>query len=452
MEILTIQQVASMLHEELRRTSVSTIEVVTGADASIRTAIVSETTETIRSDSVAHTNLDFPSKLAQFITTMAELFHESADHDEEGDEVRNKSRFFIDRENLLADSIAAMATMTPTQARGAIRVEFTAEHGIDAGGVYREWFVLLNQSIITPTAGLFVCVDHDEQVFYLNPHSQHVLGETHLAHFLSAGRLLGRALLEGNVTGFHLAPPLLKIILGIPVSVSDLEYFDSEAYKHLTWLLQNDGVDALGLDFTVTEILPDGTTREVELVPGGSQLDVTDENKRQYIDRKLQYLLFESVSDQLLALLKGIYEVVPPDLLMLFDPEELDYMLSGSDEIDVDDWQAHTVASMDLIFHPAYELFWTIMRELSNDELRRLLQFATGSTRVPPGGFGALTSHDGRLCLFTLKGVAPETTYGYLHSHACFNTLEVPLHGFLGNMRTAVRASIMGTRHGFTTA
>ncbi|KAJ0407645.1 hypothetical protein P43SY_010186 [Pythium insidiosum] len=66
-----------------------------------------------------------------------------------------------------------------------------------------------------------------------SPHSCFILGDNHLGHFFATGRFLGRALLEGNVTGFHLALPLLKIILGQPVSLSDLEFFDPETYRNL---------------------------------------------------------------------------------------------------------------------------------------------------------------------------------------------------------------------------
>ncbi|KAJ0398251.1 hypothetical protein ATCC90586_002123 [Pythium insidiosum] len=111
-----------------------------------------------------------------------------------------------------------------------------------------------------------------------SPHSCFILGDNHLAHFFATGRFLGRALLEGNVTGFHLALPLLKIILGQPVSLSDLEFFDPETYRNLVWLLEHDSVDALGLDFIVWEQLTtaDGSTQTVvvDLIPNGRDVEV----------------------------------------------------------------------------------------------------------------------------------------------------------------------------------
>lgn len=399
-------------------------------------------------DSAHYAELDFPSKLAQFITATASLFSTSTSSTDEF-----KSRLSIQRPSLLSDSIAAIASLTSTQMRASIRVDFVQEQGIDAGGVYREWFVQVNQQIVSPEAGIFLCTNQHDQTFYLHPQSREILGEQqYLAHCFAAGRLHGRALLEGNATGFHLALPLLKIILGLPVAFYDLEYLDPEVYTSLKWLVENDDVDALGLDFTVVEKLPNGSPRVVELVPGGSNIDVMDANKLEYVDRRVRYLLFDRVWSQLYAFLQGLYQVVPAALLRLFDPEELDYVLSGSDEINVDDWELHTIISSTLAMYPAHEMFWKVVRELSTEEKRRLLQFATGSTRVPPGGFAALTSHDGRLALFTLRGVRVKATHGHLHSHACFNRVDLPMYASLKKMRAAVYAAISSESTGFTTA
>jgi hypothetical protein len=445
----TIADVTRTLNYGLQERVVDVVDAASADAAHVAyTSSLPEASSTSPSifDSISSSQLDFPTKLAQFITSMASRFSQT---NAAGDAL--VSRLAISRETLLADSMVALTTMSAVAAGAAVRVEFIGEQGIDAGGVYREWFLLLNEAIVKPEAGIFLCVDERDQTFYLNPHSREVLGEHHLAHFLAAGRLLGRALLEGNVTGFHLALPLLKIILGIPVGFHDLQYFDPDVHKNLQWVLENDGVDLLGLDFTVTEKRPDGTTCQVELVPGGSQIDVTDTNKHDFIQRKLRYHFFDSVQGQLYAFLKGLYEIVPAELLVLFDAEELDYVLSGSDEIDVDDWERNTITSENLGYYPADELFWKVVRDLSQDERRRLLQFTTGSTRVPPGGFSALTSNDGQLCLFTLRGVVAKETRGYLHSHACFNRVDLPMHKNVHDMRQAVLAAIAGDSVGFTT-
>lgn len=68
------------------------------------------------------------------------------------------------------------------------------------------------------------------------------------------------------------------MILGHPISFSDLEYFNLELYKNLKWLLDNDGVEILGLDFSVAERVG-YDVQVVDLISNGRRVDVTDENK-----------------------------------------------------------------------------------------------------------------------------------------------------------------------------
>uniref|UniRef100_K3X461 HECT-type E3 ubiquitin transferase n=1 Tax=Globisporangium ultimum (strain ATCC 200006 / CBS 805.95 / DAOM BR144) TaxID=431595 RepID=K3X461_GLOUD len=333
--------------------------------------------------------------------------------------------------------------------RSVIRVNFVAEAGVDAGGLHREWFVRLNECLADPTTGVLHCINKHEQTFSLSANSHKDLGENHLVYFFATGRLVGRALLEGYALGFHLCLPLVKSILGLPVTFSDLEYFDPETYKNLLWMLENDDAGALGLDFSVTEKRGDEVV-VVDLIPNGRSIDVTDDNKDEYVERRFRYMLFESVSSQLYVFLKGLYEVIPQELLMLFDPEEFDYLLCGSDEIDVDDWERNAKYSNIAYDHPALLWFWELVREMPNEYRQRLLHFATGSSRVPIAGFSSLTSYDGRLCPFTLNGV-PLKDDGYIWSHACFNRLDLPYHVSRDDLKAVLYAALETELYGFTT-
>lgn len=95
-------------------------------------------------------------------------------------------------------------------------------------------------------------------------------------------QVLGKLLMEHSVAPFQLSLPILKNLLGLPVTFSDLEFVDSELHRNLCWLRDNTGAASLGLDFTVT--LESFGMKEVsELVPGGRHIPVTDENKRDYL-------------------------------------------------------------------------------------------------------------------------------------------------------------------------
>uniref|UniRef100_K3X457 HECT-type E3 ubiquitin transferase n=1 Tax=Globisporangium ultimum (strain ATCC 200006 / CBS 805.95 / DAOM BR144) TaxID=431595 RepID=K3X457_GLOUD len=385
---------------------------------------------------------DFPTKYAKFVSHTSTLLRHASG---------TVLRIYIHRRSLLRQSMEHLSEIPAAHMDSLLRIDFIGESGIDAGGLHREWFALLGNAIADPASGIFKCVNDRDRTLYLNDNSAHDIGDDHLMYFHSVGRFIGRALLEGATIGFHLATPLLKIILGLPLSFTDLEFFDPQAFKSMVWLLDHEDVDeALGLDFTVVVKRGENVMHVVDLVPDGRSLNVTDANKTHYLERKFQYLLLESVADQLYVFLKGIYEVVPHELLMMFDPEELDYVLCGSDEIDVDDWERSTKYSDSLANHSVKTWFWELVREMPNEYRRRLLQFATGSDRVPLSGFNSLTSSDDRISPFTLNGV-PFKNGGNIWSHSCFNRLDVPLYESRKKLQLALFGVLDADFHGFTT-
>ncbi|KAE9018992.1 hypothetical protein PF010_g6607 [Phytophthora fragariae] len=353
---------------------------------------------------------DFPTKFAHFVACTSSLIVPAE---------LEVLKLFLRREHVVEESMEYFCCMDDNDTRAVVRIDFAAETGVDAGGVHREWFTLVTELIIDPSLGVF-----------------------------TLGRLVGRALLDGEVMGFHFAPALLKIVLGIPLTFRDYEDLDPTTYKSLLWMLENDGADTLGLDFTVTRKGERGEVVTAELVPNGGEIPVTDSNKHSFAEHWLRYFLLESVSDQLYVFLKGLYQVIPRQILMLFDAEEFDYVLCGCDTIDVTDWETNTRCSRNLTGTRVLRWFWELVRDMNPECLRRLLQFATGCSRVPIGGFRHLTSHDGQICPFTLKGVHS----AYIRSHACFNRLDLPLASTRAELKEVLHATLSTETYGFTTA
>ena len=84
----------------------------------------------------------------------------------------------------------------------------------------------------------------------------------------------------------------------------------------------------------------------------------------------------------------------------IFTEQELELLISGSPVINVADWRANTGYVGYEPHSPVIEGFWAVVSEFSQDDLVRLLQFATGSTRVPAEGFKALVRH--RIISYTI--------------------------------------------------
>ncbi|KAJ0410545.1 hypothetical protein ATCC90586_006569 [Pythium insidiosum] len=336
---------------------------------------------------------DFPSKFSHFVVHTALLANTSD---------MRMIRVTTHRDYVLEQSMTTLSCIPDSDVHLGFRVVFKGESGIDAGGLHREWIMLLNEMLTKPEVGLFKCTNRSDQTFYINANSAVDNGEDHLVFFFGAGRMVGRALLDGAVLGFHLSVPLLKMILGMPVTFDDLEYYDADLYRNLKWLLENEGVESLGLDFSVCEqrgfrsAVGDEVCHDrdssadvvvVDLIPNGRDVTVTDENKALYVDRRFKYVIFESVWEQLNVFLRGIYDVIPARLLLGFDYEELDYLLCGTGEIDVNDWEQNTRISLSLEDNPrVLEWFWQLFKQVIPNGDRVPGIQALGHTNTIGGG------------------------------------------------------------------
>lgn len=83
------------------------------------------------------------------------------------------------------------------------------------------------------------------------------------------------------VDGFFIRP-FYKMMLGRKIGLKDMEAVDSEYYRSLKYILESDPRD-LELTFAVAEE-HFGETVEVELIPNGKNISVTNANKRDYIE------------------------------------------------------------------------------------------------------------------------------------------------------------------------
>ncbi|KAL3674450.1 hypothetical protein V7S43_000400 [Phytophthora oleae] len=352
-----------------------------------------------------------------------------------------ESMFKVDvrRSAILDDSLPQLAGAEVDKSRMQehLNIGFIGEPALDAGGVLREWFGLVCKELFSAERGLFVTTHAEDSSYWINSESAKCVpeGQDHLQYFTFAGRLLGKAMLDGLVLEVSMSLPLLKHLLGVPITFSDLEFLDEELFKHLCWVRDNDHVDALCVTFSIQT--PSGNT--VELKPGGENIDVTDENKMEYLSLVLRYRMLDSVADQLTALLKGLYEVVPKSLLTIFDYQELDFYLCGLPTLNVTDWQNNSrvrhAAQDDDTEGIEQEIeviqwFWDVVGAFTDDQRARLLQFATGCSRVPVEGFKALTSASGIVHPFTLQMVPTGTPpLGMCpRAHTCFNRVDLPVY------------------------
>ncbi|KAF0694028.1 hypothetical protein As57867_014995, partial [Aphanomyces stellatus] len=358
------------------------------------------------------------------------------------------------RDRLLPDAVDTLLGLDGPMRCSSLRFEFQGEVGRDAGGLQREWYMCAAEAFLA--CGLFAVANRDDNSYFINVDATHALQSSSLAHlqvseaFRAAGRFVGRALLDGQMLTCPLNPILFKVLLGTPLTLDDVESLDRSVYKSLVYLLTHEDVDALTLTFSVSEPMPSsGHYSIVDLIPNGQDIAVTDANKRDYVDRMVRYLLFDRVQTELLALVQGVYDIIPRELLLPFDHKELELLLCGLTDIDVVDWETNTTLSSDLIGTSLVHWFWDIVRAMSQVDRAKLLQYTTGCSRVPVQGFKGLTSYDGKISRFALRGVA-YFAGAYPRVHTCFNRIDLPRYPTKVLLEDAIKTLLLSNATGFT--
>jgi len=301
--------------------------------------------------------------------------------------------------------------------RGRLHVRFEGEEGVDAGGLTREWYHVISREMFNQDYALFTA--SDDSAFQPNPASS--VNPDHLLFFKFIGRVVGKALWDGELLDAHFTRSFYKHILGLEVTFKDLEAMDSTLYRSLRMLLDEDMED---LTFVVND-MEFGRLRQIELKPGGADIPVTHENKLEYIRLYTQYKLSTSIHDQIDAFLRGFHDLIPADLIAPFTESELELLISGTPEIDVDDLRRHTEYHHYMPSSPQIIWFWRFVGTLSRDEKAKLLQFVTGTGKVPLGGFASLPGMGG-VRLFTISRC--ENPHSLPTAHTCFNQLDLPAY------------------------
>uniref|UniRef100_A0A8C0H5C2 E3 ubiquitin-protein ligase n=1 Tax=Chelonoidis abingdonii TaxID=106734 RepID=A0A8C0H5C2_CHEAB len=316
-------------------------------------------------------------------------------------DIPNRFEMKLHRTTILEDSYRRIIAVKRADfLKARLWIEFDGEKGLDYGGVAREWFFLLSKEMFNPYYGLFEYSATDNYTLQINPNSG-LCNEDHLSYFKFIGRVAGMAVYHGKLLDGFFIRPFYKMMLQKPITLHDMESVDSEYYNSLRWILENDPAE-LDLRFIVDEELF-GQTHQHELKSGGSEIVVTNKNKRDYIHLVIQWRFVSRVQKQMAAFKEGFFELISQDLIKIFDENELELLMCGLGDVDVADWKLYTKYKNGYsINHQVIQWFWKAVLMMDSEKRIRLLQFVTGTSRVPMNGFAELYGSNGPQ-LFTVE-------------------------------------------------
>jgi len=376
--------------------------------------------------------LDFENKRSYFKSQL----------EKEKTEDRGESiRLHVQRDQVMTSSYYGLHGRAPEEMKGKLTVVFNGEEGIDAGGVSREWYTILAKEMFNADYCLFTpTADSAYQ-----PNKDSAINPDHLPYFKFVGRVIGKALYDGQLLDAHFTRSFYKHILSAPITYQDMEAIDPEYYRNLKWILDNPITDVLDLTFSYqTEEF--GALKLEDLKPNGRNIPVTEDNKAEYVDLITQQKMTLSIKPQIDSFLKGFHEMIKPSLISIFTPAELELLISGLPDIDVDDLRKNTEYKGFTAHSPAVQWFWQVVNEMNQEDKALLLQFVTGTSKVPLGGFKALQGMNGLTKFSIHKSYESKRLPS---AHTCFNQLDLPEYGTLEEMKRNILIAVRMGSEGF---
>ncbi|KAI9329266.1 hypothetical protein BDR26DRAFT_939429 [Obelidium mucronatum] len=327
---------------------------------------------------------------------------------------------------------------------GKLNIRFHDEEGVDAGGVTREFFQVLARQMFNPDYALFKPSAVDKVTY--QPNHASWINPDHLLYFRFVGRIIGKAIYDGRLLDAYFTRSFYKCMLEIPVDWKDMEAIDPSFHKSLQWILENDITDIMDLTFS-TEVDDFGVERIIDLKPNGRNIEVTEANKQEYVALITEQKLTKAIQQQIEAFVGGFQNIIPKELIKIFNEQELELLISGLPDIDIDDMKNNTEYQNYTQSSPQIQWFWRAVRSFSQEERAKLIQFATGTSKVPLEGFKALEGSNGVQKFQIHKDFASKSRLP--SAHTCFNQIDLPEYDTYEDLRANLLTAISECATGF---
>ncbi|WWC86828.1 uncharacterized protein L201_001707 [Kwoniella dendrophila CBS 6074] len=348
---------------------------------------------------------------------------------------RQRNYAKIRRNHIARDGFDELGDLGPAL-KSRIEITFVdqyglTEEGIDGGGLFKEFLTNLSKEVFDTNRGLWLATDQNE----LYPNSHSYATEPHqLEWYRFIGQILGKAIYEGMLVDVSFADFFLAKWLGRQSYLDDLNSLDKDLYKGLIILKNYPKPEELALNFAITED-EFGIKKTVDLIPNGSEIAVTAENRHEYIQLVCKYKLDRQIAAQSRAFFNGLSDLIDAKWLRMFDQQELQQLIGGEETlIDIDDLRAHcSVSGFPNDTTP--RLFWKVVKSFTHEQRRALLRFVTSCSRPPLLGFGYLSPK------FGVKFNGSDTER-LPSASACFNLLKLPGYTSEQALRTKLLQAI----------
>ncbi|MCP9258111.1 Ubiquitin protein ligase E3A [Dirofilaria immitis] len=346
----------------------------------------------------------------------------------------------IRRDNIIRDALdnvmlAAIAMDNSANFKKQLRIQFDGEQAVDEGGVSKEFYQLITDELFCPDYGMFI-LNEKTGLYWFNSQCNFCDDE-----FGLIGLLFGLAIYNNILIDVRFPTLVYVKLLARPAVFDELVQIDSDLYSGLRQLLEcSDDVENIyNYTFQISYRDVYGCNHDEELIPNGANIPVTVANRKKFVAYYADFLLNRSVKRQFDAFSMGFNKVANRGLLRrLFMPDEVEQLVCGVLDLDFDILAQCTKYQNGFTeTSQTVKDFWTVAKAMNTEEKKMLLQFITGSDRVPVGGLAKLE------VIIARNGDNKERLPT---AHTCYNVMLLPDYGDLEITRERITKAISYSR------
>ncbi|XP_065763312.1 probable E3 ubiquitin-protein ligase HERC3 [Muntiacus reevesi] len=320
----------------------------------------------------------------------------------------------VRRSNLVGDALRELSIHSDIDLKKPLKVIFDGEEAVDAGGVTKEFFLLLLKELLNPIYGMFTYYQDSNLLWF----SDTCFVEHNWFHLI--GITCGLAIYNSTVVDLHFPLALYKKLLNVKPGLEDLKELSPTEGRSLQELLDYPGEDieeTFCLNFTICRESY-GVIEQKQLIPGGDRVTVCKENRQEFVDAYVNYVFQISVHEWYTAFSSGFLKVCGGKVLELFQPSELRAMMVGNSSYNWEELEETAIYKGDYsATHPTVKLFWETFHEFPLEKKKKFLLFLTGSDRIPIYGMASLQ--------IVIQSTASGEEYLPV-AHTCYNLLDLP--------------------------
>eukprot|EP00658_Telonema_sp_P-2_P006475 TRINITY_DN12453_c0_g2_i1.p1 TRINITY_DN12453_c0_g2~~TRINITY_DN12453_c0_g2_i1.p1 ORF type:complete len:1639 (-),score=257.57 TRINITY_DN12453_c0_g2_i1:222-4985(-) len=341
-------------------------------------------------------------------------------------------RVMVPRDEQVFFTAAEKAMKLYANRRTVLDFAFEGEEGTGVGPT-AEFYTLASMGFHTNCAKwLWRDVDSERGLFpALLPHAKDDAAKV-LELWTFFGRFIARALLDNRLIDMHLSSSFCELLCGRQLTMEDIENADPGLKSLMT--LDADAVEA---------VCQTMSWEGWELVPGGCDMDVTVDNLEEFKTKAATFVLSTGIQQQIQALQSGFEEACPLHSLHALTSEELRTQLTGEGCLDwcLDDLKdavepKHGYTSDS----PAFMMLLEVLVEMSGEERKKFIWWATGSPRLPPGGLHKLSPHKLSIVLKTEGERQPDDIM--VSVNVCNKAIKLPDYSDRKVLHERLRAAI----------